>query len=103
MLKLVRLLPYSLLLLLLITSAIEAQTAVADGTAQMRLFIDVPGPETGPVLGTVTFSGWAVDSAAAITDVTISIDDVPVGTAVYGTRRPEVCAIYSNPPGCPNV
>jgi hypothetical protein len=55
------------------------------------------------VSGTVGIWGWAVDAYAggtAISNVQIQVDGVVVGTATYGSSRPDVCSTYT---GCPNV
>jgi len=68
--------------------------------------IDAPGPGA-TVSGTVTVSGWAIDNATAvgtaISAVHVLLDGVTVGTAAYGTSRPDVCSAYPGRPGCPNV
>lgn len=102
MLKATRLPACAALLLMPFMSPQFAAARVSGDTGQIRVFIDAPAPQTNPA-DTVTFSGWALDSAAAVTEVTLAIDEVPVGTAFYGITRSEVCAIYSNPPGCPNI
>jgi hypothetical protein len=52
-------------------------------------------------------AGWAVDNMSsvgtAIASVQVKIDGVVVGTATYGTSRPDVCTAYPGRPGCPNV
>ena len=59
------------------------------------------------VTGTATISGWAIDGitgiGAPINNVLIEVDGAPVGLAVYGIPRPDVCAAYPGRPGCPNV
>jgi len=47
-------------------------------------------------------SGWATIPNAQIAAIKIAIDGVPVGTATYGTDRPDVCLVTSSP-SCPNV
>jgi hypothetical protein len=56
--------------------------------------------------GTVTMSGWALDSAALMNpnSVQISIGGVVAGSATYGLTRSDACSgQYQNWPGCPNV
>jgi hypothetical protein len=59
------------------------------------------------VSGTVTVSGWAVDNGTVvgtqIGSLQMNLDAHPFGTAVYGSSRPDVCAVYVGRPGCPNV
>jgi streptogramin lyase len=70
------------------------------------VYIDSPTPGT-VVSGTVTVSGWALDNTTTIgtpiSSVRIQVDGTVVGTATYGTSRPDVCTAYSGRPGCPNV
>jgi len=55
----------------------------------------------------VLVSGWGIDNAttsrAAISNVQVNVDNVPVGNATYGILRPEVCAVYPLRANCPNV
>ena len=69
----------------------------------MRLDVDAPNSQSGPLSGTAHMGGWAIDDRAAITSVQVTVDNVPMGTAVYGGARPDVCAAYPNRAGCPNV
>jgi hypothetical protein len=52
--------------------------------------------------------GWAVDNNISSptpispASLAVKVDGYLVGTAVYGTPRPDVCGIV-NRPGCPNV
>ncbi|HEY7302966.1 MAG TPA: S53 family peptidase [Bryobacteraceae bacterium] len=68
-----------------------------------RISIDQPNSGAIPFSGIAGFAGWAIDDYSAITSVTISIDGIPYGNAIYGISRPDVCAIYSGRLGCPNV
>ena len=68
----------------------------------MLISIDTPHGLT-PVSGLPGLGGWAFDSNAAVSKVTVSIDGVIVGNAMYGGARPDVCAAFPNKPGCPNV
>jgi len=70
------------------------------------VYIDAPA-QGSAVSGTVTVSGWAVDNASvvgtAISSVQVKVDGSVVGTATYGSSRPDVCAVYPGRVGCPNV
>ena len=70
------------------------------------VYIDAPA-QGAAVSGMVTVSGWALDSASvvgtAISSVQVKVDGSVVGTATYGSSRPDVCAAYPGRPGCPNV
>ncbi len=65
--------------------------------------IDVPGSSTGVVSGSFAIGGWAVDQSAVIATVSISVDGISFGNAMYGGTRSDVCAVYSGGQGCPNV
>ena len=65
--------------------------------------IDQPTPQTPALSGLTNVAGWAISPTSQIATVSIAIDGVPYGNAGYGAPRPDVCAIYSNNPGCPNV
>jgi uncharacterized protein (TIGR03437 family) len=65
--------------------------------------IDKPNSQTGPLSAVAHIAGWAVDSYSRIASVSIAVDDIPLGNASYGGNRGDVCANYTNTPGCPNV
>jgi uncharacterized protein (TIGR03437 family) len=65
--------------------------------------IDTPGPHSGAVQGSIYISGWAVNPNATISTVALSIDGAPIGNAIYGTARADVCNAFPNSQGCPNV
>jgi N-acetylmuramoyl-L-alanine amidase len=67
-----------------------------------KIYIDQPNPQE-TLLGTTTISGWALNDTAAITSVAVFVDGIQKGTAIYGANRPDVCAVYPNRTGCPNV
>ncbi|HXP08873.1 MAG TPA: choice-of-anchor D domain-containing protein, partial [Acidobacteriaceae bacterium] len=69
----------------------------------MTLNIDKPAANGPPLTGVTQIGGWAVDSTTAIAAVQISVDGVQQGTATYGGARSDVCAVYTNSPGCPKV
>ena len=70
------------------------------------VYLDAPA-SGGTIEGVVTVSGWAIDNAntvgTAISKVQVALDGVVVGTATYGTARPDVCSAFPGRPGCPNV
>ena len=76
------------------------------GMVTPSVHIDSPSPGA-TVSGTVTVSGWAIDNVTTvgtdISSVQVQVDGVTVGTATYGTSRPDVCTAYPGRPGCPNV
>jgi hypothetical protein len=69
----------------------------------------IDNPTSGAtVTGIVTVSGWAIDNplpsgGTPIASVQVKVDGNVVGTANYGTPRPDVCAAYPSRPSCPNV
>jgi len=81
---------------------------IPTGTSGAPPAVWIESPTSGSfVNGTVTISGWAVDSALAIgtpiTSVQVKVDGALVGYATYGLSRPDVCNIFPGRPGCPNV
>jgi len=75
----------------------------------IRISIDSPaqGASTAPTFsGQASISGWSLTnspSTATIQSIQVSVDGVAVGTATYGTARPDVCILFAGRPGCPNV
>lgn len=86
-------------------SSTASVTFQIDNSANNPIVInmDAPGAVGTTFSGSVIFAGWAIDANSTISNVAISIDGAAYGNAVYGTGRPDVCAIYPNTPGCPNV
>jgi Bacterial Ig domain len=90
------------------TGSASVMVTVPGGTlpGPPDVFID-SFPQGANLTGTVTVSGWAVDNASGIgtpiSSVQIEVDGTVVGSASYGTSRPDVCAILPGRPGCPNV
>jgi hypothetical protein len=70
---------------------------------EFHVGIDQPGVQQSTFIGLALFSGWAINSAAGISGVQISIDGVSYGNATYGAGRPDICNIYPGRDGCPNV
>jgi hypothetical protein len=69
----------------------------------ITITVDNPGPPSGALSGPVNMSGWALSSSGAITQITVAVDGVSLGSAAYGQTRPDVCAVYVGRAGCPNV
>ncbi|HMJ60174.1 MAG TPA: hypothetical protein VK493_00365 [Bryobacteraceae bacterium] len=67
----------------------------------MHLTID--GSGTGNLSGVANLWGWAVSDDAFIATVAVALDGAALGNASYGDNRNDVCAIYQNRLGCPNV
>jgi hypothetical protein len=66
----------------------------------MPLVIDTAG---GVLSGTANLRGWAVSDDAAITTIAVSVDGAVARNASYGDSRNDVCEVYQNRFGCPNV
>ncbi len=69
----------------------------------MRISIDRPSSGSAPFSGSAAFGGWALDDLASISDVSIAVDGISYGNAMYGGTRADVCNVFSGRPGCPNV
>jgi hypothetical protein len=66
------------------------------------LYIDSPA-DGAASSGDLSISGWAVSQTSPVTAVDILVDGVLMGAAQYGVVRPDVCVVYPNSAGCPNV
>jgi hypothetical protein len=75
---------------------------VASASEKTHINIDSPNSNT-QASGPYTAGGWAVDNTTSINSISIQVDGQFVGLATYGNSRPDVCAVYSTSPGCPNV
>jgi hypothetical protein len=94
------------------TSAVGKRTTtsvqfVADNSRGRRtngqwLYIDSPAAGATSS-GYLSISGWAVSEASPVTAVDILLDGVLMGAAQYGVARQDVCIVYPNSAGCPNV
>jgi hypothetical protein len=71
--------------------------------APLRMSIDQPVAQNAIVFGSTLFLGWAIDDRGPIGQVMIAVDGVPKGSATYGGRRADVCAVFPSRAGCPNV
>jgi hypothetical protein len=69
----------------------------------MRVAIDHPGSQAGNLSGTVAIDGWAIADDSAIDSVLVSVDGVNANVATYGGSRLDVCVVFPNRLGCPNV
>jgi hypothetical protein len=76
---------------------------IGNSIALNPMHLTIDGSATGNLSGTVNLWGWAVSDDAAISTVAVSIDGASFGNAGYGDNRNDVCAIYQNRLGCPNV
>jgi sugar lactone lactonase YvrE len=81
----------------------SASVTVTVTPAPPTAFIDTPA-QGSSISGIATVSGWAVGNAnVPISSLQVKVDGIVVGSAVYGTPRPDVCNAYPGRPGCPNV
>jgi Cep192 domain 4/HYDIN/CFA65/VesB-like, Ig-like domain/Abnormal spindle-like microcephaly-assoc'd, ASPM-SPD-2-Hydin len=88
------------------SATVSATFTVANWSSSgnaMSVDIDTPASGGSALSGVSHIGGWAIDTTAAITSVQISVDGAPQGAAAYGGTRTDVCAVYANRPGCPNV
>ncbi len=67
-----------------------------------RVYIDLPNSSV-QANGTYTIAGWATNDTRSINAVSIRLDGNFIGTASYGSARPDVCAAFANQQDCPNV
>jgi len=73
-------------------------------TTTTHVAIDVPTGSGQQFWGQATFSGWALDDATLISRIDFIVDGTVVGSGNYFyIARPDVCVIFPNRPGCPNV
>ncbi len=99
----------------IMVSASDSDSAPDSGSASITItvaatppsvYIDLPAAGAS-VTGIVLVSGWAIDNAAAagtaIASVQVLVDGTKVGTATYGSGRPDVCSAFPARPSCPNV
>jgi hypothetical protein len=88
------------------TGSFSVSVTVPPGTSPPSAFVDSLAAGAA-ISGTVTISGWAIDSMArigtGISSVLVLVDYQVVGTAAYGTSRPDVCTVFPGRTGCPNV
>ncbi len=75
---------------------------VSNITPSTRGNIDSPTSD-GQYSGIVQMSGWTIDDADSIANVKVSVDGLPLGPAMYGNSRADVCSVFPNRGGCPNV
>jgi hypothetical protein len=86
-------------------NTLSSQFTVANWTTgnPMKLSIDYPNSQSGPLSGQVSIGGWVIDQLAGISNVSVTVDNLPLGNAFYGGARADVCSIFSGAIGCPNV
>jgi hypothetical protein len=86
-------------------NTLSAQFTVANWTTgnPMKLSIDTPNSQSGPLSGQQGIGGWALDQLAGISNIAVAIDNVPLGNAFYGGARADVCTAFPDAIGCPNV
>ena len=98
------------------TISISAVNALSiTGTAHITVTVgyssptvQIDSPTSGSVVSSkITVNGWAIDSTSrigtAISSIKMLVDGNTVGTATYGVKRTDVCALWPGRPGCPNV
>jgi uncharacterized protein (TIGR03437 family) len=105
------------------TALYIAQNAFISNTVSLAVGAAVanPGPppklgSTGPIVmgidspssgstisGVIDVGGWAIDTKAAVSTVSVLVDGLPSGAAGYGGPRPDACAFHPSGISCPNV
>jgi hypothetical protein len=88
--------------------AIAIGISGASGSSGPPTVVEVAPVNGAIVYGTVTVSGYALDTfssgATAIASVQVWLDGTYTGTnATYGVSDPSACSPYPSAPGCPNV
>ncbi len=87
------------------------QSSTATGTFTVSnsggpVMVDIDVPGTGGIItGQASMGGWAVDTSGngSIRAVQILVDGVLISNATYGVSRADVCLVYTQASGCPNV
>ena len=82
--------------------AFIAVPPVQAASEKTRAYVDLPNSNV-QASGTYTVAGWATNDTRSVNTVSIRLDGKFVGTASYGSSRPDVCAAFANQQDCPNV
>ncbi len=77
--------------------------APADLYSGPSITIDIPSATAGTLSGTTAVAGWVIDPFTTVSSVQVTVDGISFGNIPYGNPRGDVCAIFTNAPGCPNV
>lgn len=85
------------------TTSVPVTIANWTNANPMRVGTDTPNAQNNGLSGGVIVGGWAIDDLTSVSQVRVAVDGSPVGNAVYGGSRPDVCAAFPNRAGCPNV
>jgi hypothetical protein len=75
---------------------------IDNSTAVDPMHLSIDG-STSQLSGVANLWGWAVSDDASISAVSVAIDGAVLGNASYGDGRNDVCDIYQNRLGCPNL
>ncbi len=84
------------------TTPFVSSNVMLDTANGQHVFVETPASGT-TLSGVVGVEGWAISTAATVQSLDISIDGLPIAEAQYGLSRPDVCKVYPNSKGCPNV
>ena len=79
-----------------------SMTVRTSAAPPLRAYLDQPS-SGATLVGTASISGWAVNGSGQLGSVSVSIDGVRYSAPVAYAARPDVCAFYSLPGGCPNA
>jgi hypothetical protein len=68
--------------------------------AVARVMIEAPTPGAAPVSGTIAVSGWAGQDRQYLSGVTLSVDNMILGSPTLNVARPDVCRAYPETGNC---
>ncbi len=71
-------------------------------SGSVSIGIDAPNSSSPALTGSSPVAGWAIGQIAVISSVTISVDGLGDGSAIYGGSRPDVCAKHASSTSCAN-
>lgn len=83
---------------------VNGQVVAVENSVLNRSMVQIGSPAFWSTYsGQLTIDGWAIDDITPIGSIEIAIDGASFGAAQYGLYRPDVCNVYPNRAGCPNV
>jgi hypothetical protein len=85
------------------TAFASVPITISNFSAPDPMHLTIDASAGGTLSGTANLFGWAVSDDAAIGTITAAIDGTDLGKVSYGDSRNDVCAVYENRLGCPNV
>jgi hypothetical protein len=76
---------------------------IANFAAVNPVHLAIDSSAAGTLSGAADLWGWALSDNGPIGAVAVAIDGAVLGNGSYGESRGDVCAVYQNRLGCPNV